>query len=102
MVQWICAVVPDLVAKKMICRFMQHHTMEVVYFEYRDALYMGADPVEDIRVFKTNMSIPCLCISSYNEHISLDMTFSSIAVRNPSGLIQGFLAELEQLQAMFR
>ena len=80
---------------------MQRHTAEIISFQFDDALFLGMDPVEDIRVIKNNMAhIPCLCVSSYNDRISLDMTFSDIA--NPSALIQGFLAELEQLQAMFR
>eukprot|EP00484_Ammonia_sp_Unknown_P006498 CAMPEP_0197059318 /NCGR_PEP_ID=MMETSP1384-20130603/116495_1 /TAXON_ID=29189 /ORGANISM="Ammonia sp." /LENGTH=526 /DNA_ID=CAMNT_0042494359 /DNA_START=192 /DNA_END=1772 /DNA_ORIENTATION=- len=100
--KFLCLSLPDLVSKKLISTLIQNHTMELCYFAYTDNFILGSEPVEDLRVFKTNLNIPCLCISSYNEHISLDLTFNSIAIQNPAGLIQGFLAELEQLEAMFR
>ena len=100
--KFACIFLPDLVSKKVISTLVQNHTMELCYFQYDDNFILGSEPVEDLRVFKTNLNIPCLCISSYNEHISLDLTFTSISIKNPAGLIQGFLAELEQLEAMFR
>eukprot|EP00483_Globobulimina_turgida_P012415 UN12438 len=74
--KFLCIFLPDLVSKKIISVFVQNHSMELCYFEYKDNFMLGNEPVEDLRVFKTNLNIPCLCVSSYNEHISLDLAFN--------------------------
>jgi hypothetical protein len=92
---------PDLLVKKCISNFVQNHTIEMCYFQFDSDFMLGNEPCDDLRIIKTSVHIPCLCVSTYNDHISLDLCFSDAAITHPPALIHGFLAEMEDLESMY-
>ncbi|ETO35577.1 hypothetical protein RFI_01486 [Reticulomyxa filosa] len=93
-------ILPDRMCKAVMARFFQHHTMELCYFPCSQNLVFGRESVENIRVLKTNINAPCLCISTYNDRMYLDLTYCGNAINEPDRFIQGFLAEMEDLEAI--
>ena len=93
---------PDLLAKKIVSYFIKNHSLELICFNFNKDLYIGNDIIEDIRLFKTNINLPVLSLTLYNERISIDLSFTQSNVKDPSLLVSGFLAEMEELQYMLK
>ena len=95
-------VLPDLLCKRIMRSLISHHCLEICYLSFdNNELMIGNEPCEEFRIVKTNMNTACLCISTYSGDISLNFTYNPNCITNPQRLIQGFLAEMEELQAMY-